>query len=254
MNSKKPLIQSLERAIDILELIRDNSNSIRATDVADHLGLGVATAHNIIRTLYARGYLAQDENNRYLLGPECFKLFNNAGSSFEDLRRIVEGPVREIAQETGDTTFFGSEYYGSLYCVSIATGSGQIVVSAAQEWLEKLHSTGAGKIIIAQKGIDWYKKICTKNPPEKFTPKTIISISEMEREIKLIKTKGYSISKGECSEEVAALGIPVFSSNGKFIGSLAQSFASFYLDTKKIDINERVKLLNSWAETIGNEF
>lgn len=53
MTSKKTLIQSLDRAFDILEIIRDNLGAVCATDIANELSRGVA-AHNLIRTLYAR--------------------------------------------------------------------------------------------------------------------------------------------------------------------------------------------------------
>ena len=253
MATKKTLIQSLDRAFDILEIVRDSSGAVRATDIANQLSLGVATAHNLIRSLYARGYLTQDENNRYLLGPECFKLYSAAGNNFDELRNIVSAPVQNLADESGDTTFFGCEYYGTLYCVSISTGGGQLVVTAKQDWLEKLHSTAAGKMINAQKGIQWYKKVCTNNPPQKFTEKTITTIKSMNAETLEIKKNAYAVSDKECSDEVAAVGVPVYDKDNKFVGSLAQSFPSFYLENGKIVLEERVKLLNSYAEKISNE-
>ena len=253
MATKKTLIQSLDRAFDILAIVRDSPGSVRATDIANQLSLGVATAHNLIRTLYSRGYLSQDENNRYLLGPECFKLCSAAGNNFDELRNVVAAPVQNLANESGDTTFFGCEYYGTLYCVFISTGGGQLVVSAKQDWLEKLHSTAAGKIIIAQKGIDWYKKICINNPPQKFTEKTITTLKSMTAEILKIKKNGYAVSDKECSDEVAAIGVAVYDKDHKLVGSLAQSFPSFYLESGKIVLEDRIKLLNSYAEKIRNE-
>lgn len=253
MNTKRTLIQSLDRAFDILEIVRDSPSAVRATDIAAQLSLGVATAHNLIRSLYARGYLTQDENNRYLLGSECFKLYSAAGNNFDELRNIVAAPVQNLADESGDTTFFGCEYYGTLYCVFISTGGGQLVVAAKQEWLDKLHSTAAGKVVIAEKGIEWYKNICKNNPPQKFTKKTITSLKSMITEIFKIKKNAYALSDKECSDEVAAIAIPVYDKSNKFIGSLAQSFPSFYLENGKINIEKRVKLLNSYTEKISNE-
>ena len=252
MTTKKTLIQSLDRAFDILAIVRDSQGAVRATDIANQLSLGVATAHNLIRTLYVKGYLAQDENNRYLLGPECFKLYSAAGKNFAELRNVVSKPVQNLADESGDTTFFGCEYYGSLYCVSISTGGGQLVVAAKQEWLDKLHSTAAGKIIIAQKGIEWYKKVCKNNSPQMFTDKTITTAKAMDAEIAKIKKNGYALSDKECSDEVAAIGVAVYDKDNKFVGSLAQSIPSFYLESGKIILKDRVKLLNSYAEKISN--
>ena len=93
MEKKKSLIQSLDRALDILELVRDSAGAVRSSDIAEKVGLGVATAHNIIRSLYQRGYLAQDDNSRYLLGPECFKLYQGVSDNIAALRRVVEPAV-----------------------------------------------------------------------------------------------------------------------------------------------------------------
>ena len=155
MEQRKSLIQSVDRALDILEVVRDSAAPVRSTDIAAKVNLGLPTAHNIIRSLYARGYLAQDENNRYLPGPACLKMGGAAGGAFDGLKRAVAGAVKALAEETGDTAFFGAEYFGSLYCVAIQVGGGQLVVSARQDWLERLHCTAAGKIIIAEKGAAW---------------------------------------------------------------------------------------------------
>lgn len=250
MEKKKTLIQSLDRALDILEIIRDSSAPVRATDIAEKLGLGVATAHNIIRSLYIRGYLGQDENNRYVLGPECFRLYREAAEPFEQLRKAVVPQVGALAAATGDTTFFGTEYYGTLYCVSLSVGNGQLVVSGKQDWLNKLHCTAAGKIIIAEKGLDWFKRIAAKQSPEKFTNCTLTTSSAMEKEIVKIKKSAYALSIDECSGGVSALGIPVYDKAGKFIGSLAQSFPTMYLENGTVNPDKRVKLLRSFAVKI----
>lgn len=250
MEKKKTLIQSLDRALDILEIIRDSSAPVRATDIAEKLGLGVATAHNIIRSLYIRGYLGQDENNRYVLGPECFRLYREAAEPFEQLRKAVAPQVSELASATGDTTFFGIEYYGTLYCVSLSVGNGQLVVSGKQNWLDKLHSTAAGKIIIAEKGLEWFKRIAAKQSPEKFTSHTLTTSTEIDEEIAKIKKTAYALSVDECSVGVAAIAIPVYGNAGKFIGSLAQSFPSMYLENGTVNPDERVRLLQSFAVKI----
>lgn len=250
MEQKKSLIQSLDRALDILELVRDSSIPMRSSDIAEKMELRVATASNILRSLFQRGYLAQDENSRYLLGPECFKLFRGASDSFEELRQLVKEPVKELAEDTGDTTFFGSEYFGALYCAALTVGGGQLVVANPQNWLELLHCTAAGKIIIAEKGIEWYERLCQKQTPQKLTSRTITDIEGMKKEIDKIRRDGYSVSLGECSDEIAAIGIAVYDHSGKFIGSLAQSIPSVYIESGKIDPAERAELLKKYAEKI----
>ena len=250
---KKPLIQSLERALDIVEIIRDASEAMRSADVARMSGLRVATANNILRTLYQRGYLTQDESSRYLLGPECFKLYGASADRFTELKRIVSVPVQELAAATGDTTFFGCEYYGSLYCVSISQGGGQLVVSPQQSWLDQLHCTASGKIIIAEHGLDWYAGLCRRTPPQALTEHTIVTVEAMAAEVEQIREKGYALSVGECAEEIAAVGIAVRDRSGAFVGALGQTFPAFYLENGRIDVEGRVEQMRRCARGIADE-
>ncbi len=250
---KKPLIQSLERALDIVEIIRDAGEPVRSADVARLAGLRVATANNILRTLYQRGYLAQDESSRYLLGASCFKLYSAASDRFTDLRRAVSRVVRELAAATGDTAFFGCEVQGSLYCISISIGDGQLVVSPQQSWLDLLHCTAAGKVVIAEKGLEWYSQLCRRKPPKVLTSRTITTAAAMAAEIATVRETGYALSVGECAEEVAALGVAVRNRTGELVGALSQSFPALYLENGRVDPARRAEMLRSRAEGIGDE-
>ena len=50
-SDKKPLIQSLERALDILGAVGDSAVPLRAVDAAQTTGIGKNTAHNLLRAL-----------------------------------------------------------------------------------------------------------------------------------------------------------------------------------------------------------
>jgi DNA-binding IclR family transcriptional regulator len=249
---KKPLIQSLERALDILEIVRDGNGPVRASAVARQAGLRVATASNIVRTLYQRGYLAQDENHRYLLGASCYKLYNAASDRFSEVRRVVSGVVRELAEATGDTTFFGCECHGSLYCIAISIGDGHLVVSPHQSWLDLLHCTAAGKVVIAEKGVEWYSDLCRQQPPKALTPRTITTPAAMATEITTIRETGYALSVGECAEEIAALGVAVRNRAGELVGALSQSFPALYLENGRVEPVTRAAMLQRHAERIGD--
>ena len=62
------LVQSLVRALDIMESVSRSPSGVRLADVSDELGLNTTTAYNLMRTLAERGYLQKDSLNRYRLG------------------------------------------------------------------------------------------------------------------------------------------------------------------------------------------
>ncbi|UKI33961.1 MAG: helix-turn-helix domain-containing protein [Lentisphaeria bacterium] len=85
----KTLIQSVDRAIEILEIVRDADGPVRAAMIAHEMELPLKTAHNLIRSLLQHGYLVQNEEKSYQLGPECFLLADQAKGPFSQLGRQV---------------------------------------------------------------------------------------------------------------------------------------------------------------------
>ena len=55
-------VQSIERALDIIEAVAANKNSAVLTKIAEKVGLHKSTAYRIISTLLKRGYLKKNED------------------------------------------------------------------------------------------------------------------------------------------------------------------------------------------------
>lgn len=69
------LVQSVTRAVAILELVAGSPASMSLKEICEALGLKVSTAHNIVRTLIAKGLLAGSARPvRYMLGPAVGRL------------------------------------------------------------------------------------------------------------------------------------------------------------------------------------
>ena len=68
------LVQSVLRALDMLSAVAASSNGLRLNDVAQATGVKVTTAHNLLRTLAARGYVYKDANGSYFLGSAVYEL------------------------------------------------------------------------------------------------------------------------------------------------------------------------------------
>ncbi len=68
------LVQSVIRALDMLSAVAASPNGLRLNDVAQATGVKVTTAHNLLRTLAARGYVYKEDNGCYCLGSAVYEL------------------------------------------------------------------------------------------------------------------------------------------------------------------------------------
>jgi DNA-binding IclR family transcriptional regulator len=72
---RSELIQSLLRAVDVIELVAQSERGLSLGEVCNALGLKQPTAHNLIRTLVARDFVERTNSPvRYRLGPAVSRL------------------------------------------------------------------------------------------------------------------------------------------------------------------------------------
>lgn len=62
-------VQSVERALDLLQALAASDGGLRLSDVAERLSLHTSTAHNLVRTLVGRGFVVKGAGQRLRLGP-----------------------------------------------------------------------------------------------------------------------------------------------------------------------------------------
>src|SRR6201985_3183111 len=71
------MIQSVQRAAQVLDVLGSGTPRLGVTEIADGLGLAKPTVHGLLRTLEAYGLVAQDPaTGKYSLGPGVLQLGN----------------------------------------------------------------------------------------------------------------------------------------------------------------------------------
>ncbi|HSW15874.1 MAG TPA: helix-turn-helix domain-containing protein, partial [Ramlibacter sp.] len=79
-------VQSLTRAMQLLELLAEDDEGFRLVDIAAHSGLSSSTAHRLLTTLEQRQFVQFDrETSLWYVGVRCFSV----GAAFARRRRIA---------------------------------------------------------------------------------------------------------------------------------------------------------------------
>ena len=97
-------VQSLLRALDLLEALGRLGDS-RLGELADEVGLHPSTAHRLLGTLCARGFVTQDgRSGRYRLGYAVLALAQDTGKHTGELRMIARPHLDAIRDACGETS------------------------------------------------------------------------------------------------------------------------------------------------------
>ena len=163
-------VQSLERAFDLLERMADAGGEVGLSELSASSGLPLPTIHRLMRTLVACGYVRQQPNRRYALGPRLIRLGESASRLLGTwarpyLARLVEetGETANMALLDGDEIVYVAQV-PSKHSMRMFTEVGRRVLP---------HSTGVGKALLADTPADEVRALLARTGMPAATEKTI---------------------------------------------------------------------------------
>lgn len=100
------MIQSIDRAFDVLEALALADDDLSVSELSEQLDLPIATVHRLLASLAARGYVTQEPTTRrYGPGPRLLEIAAQAARSKRfDLVRIARAELMKLTAETGETS------------------------------------------------------------------------------------------------------------------------------------------------------
>ena len=102
-----PIIQSVERALTILDLFNEQATELKITDISKQMGLSKSTLHSLLKTLQLHGYIDQNpENDKYRLGMKLVERGHFVVGTM-DIRQKAKSWLTDLSQRTGQTTHLG---------------------------------------------------------------------------------------------------------------------------------------------------
>lgn len=103
-------VQSVERALDLLQALATADGGLRLSELAERLDLNTTTAHNLVRTLIGRGFVVKGQAQRLGLGPAIAELLAQdqdrrllaaAATSGLELQRAFPDGIVNVAEVSG---------------------------------------------------------------------------------------------------------------------------------------------------------
>ncbi|MEV5320151.1 IclR family transcriptional regulator [Streptomyces sp. NPDC052687] len=199
-------VQSLERAFDLLERMADAGGEVGLSELSASSGLPLPTIHRLMRTLVACGYVRQQPNRRYALGPRLIRLGESAARLLgtwarPHLARLVEetGETANMALLDGDEIVYVAQV-PSKHSMRMFTEVGRRVLP---------HSTGVGKALLAGFPDDEVRALLARTGMPAATDKTITTPEGFLAALEDVRRLGYAVDDNEQEIGVRCLAVPV---------------------------------------------
>ena len=253
---EKKIIQSIDRALQILELFSLEKPEWGVTEISKALNIYKSNVHNVLTTLAEKGFVVKDSKiEKYKLGIKFFELGSIVIKNM-DLRKIAHPYMEKLLKEFNETVHLGILVEGEILSIE-QEESGQSL--SPRIFIGKrapLHCTGVGKAIMAYLPKDKVAAIVERKGLKKYTENTIIDKEELEKEFLKIRKQEYSVDNMEHEEGVRCVAGPIRDYTGKVSASLSVSGPAFRISENNIpNIAKKVKeYCDCISEEMGYNF
>ncbi|MEI6363709.1 MAG: IclR family transcriptional regulator [Actinomycetes bacterium] len=209
------LIQSVQRALRLVEAVAATNGRAQAKELARSVGLSLSTTYHLLRTLTHEGYLRRLDDGSYVLGPSFAQVssqnrmaavMSRARPAMQDLRDELKNPV-----------YLALYLDGEIAVVEIVDSP---KVPSIDLWVgihDSAHATALGKCILGVLDEDLRQDYLARHPLHQLTRRTVTDRRVLEHEI------GQSLALARDDEEYAlgvhCLATPVVTP--EFVGAVA---------------------------------
>ncbi|MBT2689140.1 IclR family transcriptional regulator [Bacillus sp. ISL-47] len=218
-----PIIQSVERALKIMDLFDERERELSITEISKRMNLHKSTVHSLLKTLQEQRYISQnEENGKYRLGLKLFERGNMVLSNL-DLRKVARQHLERLSATTNLTVHLvildGQE---GVY-IDKVEGSGVTVLYSRIGRRVPVHTSAVGKSLISTKTDAELDQFLKNYQYTKQTPKSISSKEELLSEIDHVRMAGYSVDNEENEPGIVCFAVPIKDYSGKVIAGISMS-------------------------------
>jgi IclR family transcriptional regulator, acetate operon repressor len=215
-------VQSVDRALHIIETLAEDDEGYRLSDLAVRTGLSTSTAHRLLTTLEKRRFVQFDRTcSKWHVGAQSFAV----GATFTRRRNFVAQAMpylrklRDQTRETANLAVVDDESIIVLTRIesreimrSLTKVGGRVAMVAS----------GVGKAVLATYADEDVSAIIHRHGMPRLTEKSIVRASDLFRELATVRACGYAVDDEEariglrcvaavvfndCSEPLAAISV-----------------------------------------------
>ncbi len=205
-------VQSVERALDVLEVLAAAGHEMGVSELGQATGLPYATIHRLAATLLQRGYLHQDARTRkYVLGSRLVRLGSSAGHMMGSGARPYLERLVELTGETANLALLEDGYV-----VYVAQAPSRHMVRTFTEVGNRVspHSTAVGKVLLGQQPPSVVTRIVSRVGLVAATPNTLTDPVVLLEEVERVRERGYALDLEEQAQGVTCVAVPLVAATG----------------------------------------
>jgi DNA-binding IclR family transcriptional regulator len=175
------LIQSVQRAIHLVEAIGARQGRARAKELARDLGLCLSTTYHLLRTLTHEGFLRRLDDGSYVLGPALIQVASQdrMAATLARVRPAMQG----LRDELRSPVYLAVYVDGEINVVEIVDSAKAPSIDLWVGIHDSAHATALGKCILGALQEPQRQDYLARHPLHALTRRTVTDRAALENEI-----------------------------------------------------------------------
>ena len=229
----KSTVNSVLKACRIMEAFSPSNPELTLAEIASAAELTRPTAHRLLGTLQAAGWVIRTPANRYALSLKAFTV-GAAARDVASLRTLARPVLEDLANLTGDAAYLFVPHEGMAMCADRIEGPHPVRVQNVAAGDRIPLWAGAAPAVLLAHRPDLYERLVAEH---RFSATQRRRIDER---LDRARTAGVLVSPDDLMVGVTAVGAPVFDGTGRAVAALSVTSLSDRLADRLDDTSRHV--------------
>jgi len=239
-------IESVDNALKVLHMLREHSH-IRVSEASSSIGVARSTAHRLLAMLQHHGFVRQDPFSRaYVAGPALLD-FGLAIVRDRSIRTHARPFLETLSQETGETVHLIVLQGRDVLFLDCVESTKAVRVGDRTGLVLPAHCTSAGKALLAALPRERFRALYPGERLPGLTHRSIRTRARLEREVKLVRERGYATNFGETEFDIGSIGVLIKDRQGTARAALSVAAPTSRLTDKVISTMAKAALRTAAA-------
>lgn len=216
-------VQSVDRALALLEALGEDEEGYRLTDLAIRTGLSPSTAHRLLTTLEKRRFVEFDQSDAtWHVGRQSFAI----GAAFVRRRNFVAPALpflRRLRDLTHETANLGVVDDGEVVVLTQVESREIMRAITRVGGRAPMVTSGIGKAILATYADEAVAAIIQRYGMRRLTPKSVVRAGEMREALERVRRDGYALDDQEFLMGLRCVAAVVYNDQAEALAAISVS-------------------------------
>lgn len=213
-------VKSLGTGFEIIEALEEVEKA-GVTELANQTGIAKSTVHDHLQTMVDHEYVIK-HGSSYELG---LKFLTHGGRKRDGmaLYQVARPEIRKLASSTGELVNLVTEEHGLGVYLDLKRGDNAVSLDSYLGKREYLHSTAAGKTILAHRHGEFVDRVIEMHGLPAVTESTLTSPEELDDRLETVRSRGYAFDQEEQLRGLCCVAAPITDEEDYALGAISIS-------------------------------